>query len=341
MKIGSLEIQAGRCAVVAEPSANHCGSLRKAEQLVRAAKEAGADAIKFQVYEPDEMAFPLDHPAYRLKGSAWAGSHLWDLYSACQTPHSWMRDLTSLADDVGLPWFASVFSERGIETMEGLGCPAYKVASPEVCDTRFVEQVAATGKPIIISDGAASMAQMAVAMGMVARDRLVVLKCVSEYPADPKDYNLATVRELRTDGVLAGVSDHTNGNVVAAMAVALGAVMIEKHLMLDDFGKQVPPDVKHSVPPAGFVEMVRRVRQAESAVGDYKLGSDGGSAWRRRLVAARALHPGHVVMPDDVRTARCGEGLEPYERVVGRTLAVAVSEGEPLTRASFGYEVAA
>lgn len=342
MMIGALELRAGRMAVVAEPSANHVGSYDRAVRLVQSAKGSGADAIKFQPYQPEDHTRNHPHPAYRLPADKWGGGTLWDLYTKAQTPYSWLPGLIEVAEDLGLPWFASVVSARGLDVLEGLSCPGYKVPSAEVADCRFVELVASVGKPVIISDGMATPSQMAAAMSVVPFDRCVILKCVSEYPAPASAYNLATIRALRDGDIPCGVSDHTTGITIPVMAATLGSVMLEKHLMADDWLTEWPLDCGHSLDPEGFAAMVRAVREAEAAMGSVVLGAshEAGKGWRRRLVAARDLPAGHTLDSEDVTTARCGEGMEPDERSVGRTLTVAVSEGEPLTQGSFTVRAA-
>ena len=312
MTIGDLEVARGLpVAIVAELSANHCGSLERAREIVEAAAAAGADAIKFQVYRPECLTFDSAHPAYVLNDGPWAGRRLWDLYTECQTPVEWLPELIQLAGDSGLAWFASPVSEWGLEQLGALDCPAYKIPSAEVCDTRFVELVAKAGKPVIISDGMASEGQMAEAMTAVGdAERLIVLKCVSEYPAPASGYNLATIPALHGAGVMAGVSDHTTDHVVPTVAAALGAVMIEKHIMSRDGWSIQAPDWRHSLDPDRFADMVEDVRAVEETLGVPKLGASGdaGAGFRRRLVAARDLPSGHVLEDGDVVSVRCAEG---------------------------------
>lgn len=323
--------------VCAELGPNHCGDLGRALRLIGHAKAAGADCAKIQVFEPDDLTRANLHSAYTLTDSGWAGRNLWNLYLEAQTPYAWLPDLFVHARDVvGIPLFASVFSVRGLGALEAVGCPAYKIASAEVADTRFVERVASAGKPVILSDGMATPSQMGAAMQAVPYDRLTVLKCVSEYPAPASAYNLATLRVLNHDGIACGVSDHTTGKTVPVMAATLGASMLEKHLMATDCMSVRPLDYDHSLAPLEFASMVDAVREAEAALGSVVLGASigAGRGWRRRLVAARDLPAGHVLALDDVTTARCGDGMEPDAFYIGRTLNRALQEGEPVTEAA-------
>lgn len=327
--------------VVAELSANHNASLALARMLVHAAADAGADAVKFQVYRPDELTCDSRHLSYFMYTGPWRGRRLWDLYAQAQTPRDWIAPLGELASSLGLVWFASVFSPDGIAFLESLRCAAYKIASAEVTDLDLVKAATATGKPVILSDGMATAAQLADAVRAVPADRLAVLRCVSEYPARPESYRLSLVRELAQMGVTVGVSDHTVGITVPVAAVALGARIVEKHLMLDAHAYVHPPlDGGHSVEPATFREMVRAIRLAEAAVFQPPtLGAspDAGSPWRRRLVFACELPLGAIVQPEHLRTARCGEGIEPdeYGQAVGRVLTMHVQAGDPVTEAIF------
>lgn len=335
VKLGALELRAGRCAIIAEPSCNHVGDYRRAVQLIHHAKDSGADAIKFQCCETSDLTRRHRHSAYHLASGPWADRSLWDLYTEAQTRYSWMPGLIYVADDIGLPWFASVVSARGLDILNKLGCPAYKIPSAEVADARFVELVASVGKPVILSDGMATPDQMGAALAAVMRaDSVpVVLKCVSEYPAKPEGYNLRTLLALREAEIPCGVSDHTTGKTVPIMAATLGAQMLEKHLMASDCMSVRPLDYEHSLAPLEFRAMVDAVRDAEAAMGSVVLGAspDAGKGWRRRLVAARDLPAGHVLAAEDVATARCGEGLEPDDEFEGMILMRGLREGEPVT----------
>lgn len=337
MKWPTLEFGSGRISVVAEISSSHVSDEGRAHRLIEHAKEAGADAVKFQAVSARCLTYDSDHAAYTLKDTVWAGRSLYELYSRAATPRAWWGGLFCHAGNVGIPIFASVASAHALDELEAIGCPIYKVPSAEVADPRFVELVATTGKPVILSDGMATPSQMAAAMRVVPHSRLVILKCVSEYPAPTEGYNLAALTELRELGIACGVSDHTIDRTIPVMAATLGAQMLEKHLMAGDCLQVQPLDFHHSLGPWEFGRMVTVIREAEAAMGKVVVGAsaDAGKGWRRRLVAARDLPAGHVLGPDDVATARCGEGLEPDEHVIGRTLTVAVSEGDPFTRSAF------
>jgi len=344
MKIGTREIGYDQPVfVVAEISCNHAGSEQLAHQLIRAADRAGADAVKFQCYTPDELAPQSDHPAYILPDGPWAGRNLHDLYVQARTPFAWFTGLIHEAEDHGMHWFASVFGRDSLAFMESLDCPAYKIASAEVTDLALVRAIAATGKPVILSDGMATDDQVEAAWDVIPAD-LVELRCVSDYPADPRSYSIDRDTEY-----LWGLSDHTTGNDVAIAAVALGACVVEKHLMLDPEGYGcdckpellegrhdsmcpyiAPLDVDHSVTEAQFFRYVRAIRATEAMLSNPER-KISGSAWRRRWVYARGLPAGHVLEASDVRTARCAEGREADTAIpVGWTLSADVRAGDPV-----------
>lgn len=326
MKIGTREIGYDQPVfVVAEISCNHAGSEQLAHQLIRAADRAGADAVKFQCYTPDELAPQSDHPAYILPDGPWAGRNLHDLYVQARTPFAWFTGLIHEAEDHGMHWFASVFGRDSLAFMESLDCPAYKIASAEVTDLALVRAIAATGKPVILSDGMATDDQVEAAWDVIPAD-LVELRCVSDYPADPRSYSIDRDTEY-----LWGLSDHTTGNDVAIAAVALGACVVEKHLMLDSRDYVTPPlDLDHSVTPDQFADYVRAIRATEAMLSNPER-KISGSAWRRRWVYARGLPAGHVLEASDVRTARCAEGREADTAIpVGWTLSADVRAGDPV-----------
>lgn len=310
MRIGTRNIGPGsQVFIVAEMSCNHNGSLDLALRLIDAAKAAGADAVKFQLYTPDEMTCRSDHPAYRLTDGPWAGRTLWDLYSEARTPLTWLPRLAAHAEQAGILWFASVFGPESLAVAEACGCPAYKVASAEVTHLDLVRAMAATGKPVLISNGMVRSISPLVGTCLRVDTDWLELLCVSDYPAHPEDYALGVSKPNPW-----GVSDHTTTNTVAVAAVALGACVVEKHLMLTSgaymVGNGLPLDADHSIEPDEFRHYVAAIRASEAMLRNTELKLRG-SQWRRRLVYARDLPAGHVLTEDDVVVKRCGEGLVP------------------------------
>ena len=313
MKIDGREIGSLVCPyIVAEISANHCGSLDHAKQLIRTAKWAGADAVKFQCYEPGEITLDCDNDDFRIKSGPWASQTLFALYSKACTPRAWFPDLFATARECGISAFASVFSPDGVDYLESLGCPAYKIASMELVDIPLIEHAAKTGKPIIISTGMASMDEINAAIDCVPfyEDR-VILHCVSGYPTDVGDADLGRLVTLNNEFGQVGISDHTLGWEVPVAAVALGAVMIEKHFILSrDLASE---DREFSLEPGEFKTMVDKVRQIWRAMQPPRHDAEADMRqFRRSLYAVADIKAGEPFTAENIRSIRPGYGLPPY-----------------------------
>ena len=325
--------------VVAEMSGNHMGQLERALEMLRAAHRAGAEAVKLQTYTADTITLDHDGPGFRIEGGLWHGRTLHDLYREAHTPWEWHEALFREGRRLGLIVFSTPFDETAVDLLEGLGTPAYKIASFELIDRPLIARVAATGKPMIMSTGMATLGEIdnAVTAARQAGCRdLALLHCVSGYPAPAADYNVRTVAHLgKTFDVVAGLSDHTLGTATAVAAVALGAAIIEKHFTLcrADGG----PDAAFSLEPAELQTLVADCRTAWLALGDVAYGCRSserpGLVFRRSLYAVRDIAAGEVFGPDAVRSIRPGFGLPPADlpRVLGRRARVAVSRGTPLS----------
>ncbi len=271
--------------IVAELSANHLGSLDRAVDIVQAAADAGADAIKLQTFTPEQMA----EPGVIVESGPWAGRELLDLYREAHVPRAWHKPLFGLAKLRGMVAFSSVFHPDDVYFLETLDCPIYKIASFELTDLALIQHAARTGKPVIMSAGMASKVEIGLAIGAVLNVRptadITVLKCTSAYPADASDANLATLHDMgeRWPYCDFGVSDHTLGTAVAIAATALRAAVIEKHLTLSraDGG----PDAAFSMEPDEFAQLVTECRRAAAALGEVRYGptpAESGSLQLRR-----------------------------------------------------------
>jgi len=266
------------CRIVAELSANHLGHLDRALEIIEAAAAAGASAVKFQTFTPEQMA----EPGVVIQSGPWAGREALDLYREAHTPREWHGPLFARARELGIVAFSSVFHPDDVDFLETLGCPMYKIASFEINDLPLIRRAARTGKPVIISTGMASLEEIELAAAVVEcayspRGHLTLLKCTSAYPARPNDAHLATMMDMRNRiGCEVGLSDHTLGIGVAVAAAALGATMIEKHLTLarSDGG----PDAAFSMEPDEFVQMVTECRRAAEAVGEVCYGPSAAEA---------------------------------------------------------------
>ena len=324
--------------VICELSGNHNGSLDRALAMIDAAAATGCDAIKLQTYTADTLTLDCDGPGFRIEAGPWAGRTLHNLYAEAYTPYDWHGALFERARQRGVTLFSTPFDETAVELLEGLGAPAYKIASFEAVDLPLIARVAACGKPMIISTGLASLAEMEEALQTALRcgaAGVALLHCVSAYPAPMEEANVRTVPDLaRRFGVVTGLSDHTPGTAAAVAAVALGASIIEKHFTLAraDGG----PDAAFSLEPAEFAALTRDCKAAWSALGSAtydELGSERAAAGHRRsLYVAAAVKAGEALTALNVRSVRPGYGLAPKHLpdILGRRAARDLAFGEPL-----------
>lgn len=324
--------------VIAELSANHGQKLDHALTILRAAADAGADAIKIQTYTPDTLTIDCDSEWFRIKGTLWDTRNLYDLYREAYTPWEWHDALRDAARDTGLDFFSSPFDATAVDLLERLDVPAYKIASFECVDLPLLRKVAATGKPVIVSTGMASREEVEEAVSTIraAGDSpIALLKCTSGYPARAEDMNLKTIPDLASAfEVPVGLSDHTLGSDVAVAAVALGACIVEKHLTLSraDGG----PDGAFSMEPAEFAAMVAAIRRVERALGSVRYGAtpeeEKSRVFRRSLFVVRDMRAGERFTADTVRSIRPGHGLHTrhFDEVIGRAAAQDIPRGTPL-----------
>ena len=325
--------------VVAEISANHDHDVRKALRLVEVAKEAGADAVKLQTYTADTLTIDCSHELFRISGTLWDGRTLYDLYSEAAMPWEWQPRLKELADSIELHLFSTPFDVTAVDFLEAMDVPAYKIASFEIVDLPLLRRVAATRKPIVLSTGMATLAEVDEAVGVLraaGTTELALLKCTSAYPAEPDSINLRTIPHLaeRFD-VVAGLSDHTTTVAIPATAVALGASIIEKHITLSR--KEPGPDRAFSLEPDEFAAMVAAVRSAERALGSVQYGVTEAEAesrvFRRSLFLVQDVAEGDSFTPENVRSIRPGHGMHTrhLDEVLGRKAATDVERGTPLS----------
>lgn len=325
--------------VIAEMSCNHHGRYEEAEKIVRAAKDAGADAVKLQTYTPDTMTLDGPQPWFKIKGTIWDGRGLYELYREAMTPWDWHAPLKKLADSLGLIIFSSPFDASAVDFLEKLDMPAYKIASFENGDIPLIKKVAATGKPLIMSTGTATVEEIdeAVKVLRAAKAGFALLKCVSAYPAPPEEMNLRAIPVLAgRHGVPIGLSDHTLGSSVSTAAVALGACIFEKHLTMSRAAGG--PDAPFSLEPAEFKTLVADLRAAHAALGDGKLGpapsETPSRAFRRSLFVVQDMKKGDAFTSVNLRAIRPGNGLPPrdYDSTLGRKAKSDIARGTPLSR---------
>lgn len=340
IEIGGRRIGPG-CPVyvIAEMSANHNHDFAQAVAILKAAKEAGADAVKLQTYTPDTMTIDCDNEHFRIRGTPWDGRTLYELYGDAYTPWEWQPELKRIAEGLGLTLFSTPFDSTAVDFLEGMGVPAYKIASFENVDLPLLRKVAKTGKPIIMSTGMATLAEIDDAVRTI-RDaggsQLALLKCTSAYPAPAEEMNLRTIPHLaEAFGVPVGLSDHTLDVAVPVAAAALGAAIIEKHLALS---RSVPgPDSAFSLEPAEFGAMVEAVRKATDALGAVRYGTGDREAesrvFRRSLFVVKDVKAGEKFSAENVRSIRPGVGMSTrfLDEIIGLRAGRDIKRGTPLT----------
>lgn len=323
--------------IIAELSANHNGSLQRALKTIDAAHQAGADAIKLQTYTADTITIDCDREDFMIKGGLWDGYKLYDLYRWAETPFEWHQALFAHARKLGVTVFSTPFDESAVDLLEKLGAPAYKIASFENTDLPLIRYAAKTGKPMIMSTGMASEEEIAEAVD-AARSagckELVLLQCISSYPAPMDQVNLRQLTELaRRFDVVPGLSDHTLGTTASVAAVALGACVIEKHFTLSRADKG--PDSEFSIEPDELKRLCQETHDAWRSLGqvgyDRQPAEAGSKVFRRSIYFVRDLPAGSVIESEDIRRIRPGMGFAPknYDQLLGKKLKVAVQRGTP------------
>jgi pseudaminic acid synthase len=342
MKVGRFAVGlGGPPLVIAELSGNHNGSLARALEIVDAAADTGAHALKIQTYTADTMTLNIREREFMISDprSPWFGRSLYDLYEEAHTPWEWHAPIFDRARKHGMIPFSTPFDDSAVDFLETLGAPCYKIASFENTDLPLIRRVAATGKPLIISTGMATMGEVdalvRAARGQGCKD-LVLLKCTSSYPASPEHSNIRTIPLMREAfGCEVGLSDHTLGIGVAVASVALGASVIEKHFTLSRADGGV--DAAFSLEPAEMRTLVDESYRAWQGLGQPSFGVDGAEAgsvtFRRSLYFVRDLAAGSAITHQDVRAIRPGHGISPGEidKVVGRKVTAAVKRGAPVS----------
>lgn len=330
--------------IIAELSANHNGCIDTAFKIIEAAKRAGADAVKLQTYRPDTITIESRRPEFQIKGGLWDGKSLYELYQWAHMPWEWHKPLFDRAHELDITIFSSPFDYTAVDLLEDLNAPAYKIASFEAIDLPLIRYVAMTGKPMIISTGMANAEEIQEAIDAArsggCKD-LVILHCVSGYPAPSEDYNLRTIADMaRRFGVITGLSDHTIDNTTAVTSVAFGAALIEKHVTLDRNGGG--PDDSFSLEPKDLEGLVRGAKTAWAALGcvnyDRKESEKGNAQFRRSLYAVRPIRKGEFFTSENVRSIRPGFGLAPkyFDTIIGKRSNVDLDAGSPIPESVLG-----
>lgn len=327
--------------IIAEMSGNHNQSLERALEIVDAAAKTGVDALKLQTYTPDTITLNVNNCDFQIadKESLWNGNSLYKLYEKAYTPWDWHKPIFDRCKELGLTCFSSPFDETAVDFLEELNVPMYKIASFENNHLPLIRKVASTGKPLIVSTGMATLAELDVLV-TTAREagcnELTLLKCTSTYPASPENTNLLTIPHLKQlFNCEVGLSDHTLGIGVAVASVAIGATVIEKHFTLSR--EEGGVDAAFSMEPLEMTMLVEETKRAWEALGTIKYGPSekekASLKFRRSIYISKALKKGDVLTEDNIRVIRPGFGLEPkyYDIVLGKRLKVDVKVGTPLS----------
>lgn len=326
--------------IVAELSANHGHKLEVALESVKAAKDAGADAVKIQTYTANTITLDCDAEDFRVKGTLWDGRTLFDLYQEAYTPWKWHQAIFDEAKKCGLICFSTPFDKTAVDFLENLGNPICKIASFEITDIPLIEYAAKKGKPMVISTGIAMPEDIELAVKTckdAGNNDITLLKCTSSYPAPIEDANLMTMVDMKNRyGVKVGLSDHTMGYDVAVAAVALGATLVEKHFILDrSIGG---PDAAFSMEIAEFAAMVKSIRNVEKALGNVVYPTDPcsikGREFSRSLYVAQDIKAGEMFTEENVRSVRPGFGLHPkyLNDIIGKTSVCDLKKGERFSK---------
>ena len=328
--------------IVAEISCNHLQDKNTALKLIDEAKKAGADAVKFQAYTPETMTLNPDKlqdnekKNFTIKGSIWNGVPFYELYKEAYTPWEWFKELKQKAEELDLFFLVTPFDESSVDYLEALGVSAYKLASFEINHIPLIKRIAKTNKPVIFSTGVAEFEDIQLALDTFTKNgnnQIVILKCTSSYPAPIEDADLLTIRDMKDRfKTLVGLSDHTINAKIPAYAVALGACMIEKHFTLEKKG----PDAQFSLLPDEFNEMVKNIRECESAMGtaNYELSKKVKEhrAFMRSIFASEDIKSGEPFTRHNIRIVRPGTGMHPqyYDRIIGKSALRDIKIGEPI-----------
>ena len=326
--------------IIAELSANHNGDIGVALETIRAAKRTGADAVKIQTYTADTLTIDCKNDYFKINhGTAWDGEYLYDLYKRAYTPWEWHAEIFRVAKEEGILCFSSPFDNTAVDFLEGLETPIYKIASFEIQDIPLIEYAASKGKPMIISTGIAEVSDIELAIETCRKagnNDITVLKCTSAYPADPKDANLLTIPDIKERfGVKAGLSDHTMGIEGPVVATVLGAIVIEKHFILN---KSIGgPDAHFSLDEKEFTEMVSAVRVAEQMMGkaEYEMSDKKKKSrqFSRSLFIVEDVKEGDLLTTQNVRSIRPGFGMHPkhLSEIIGKEFKQNTEKGTPLS----------
>lgn len=346
IKVGNKKIGRNQpLFVVAEISANHGQNFKKAVALIKKAKECGADAVKFQTYTSDTLTIDVDNRYFRIKHPKWGGQTLYQLYKKAYTPWNWFKKLKKVADDLGIIFFATAFDKTSVDFLEKLDVSLHKVSSFELVDLGLIEYMAKTKKPLILSTGMATVSEIEEAVNTAksagAKD-IILLKCVSSYPANPKEMNLKTIPDMQKRfKCTIGLSDHTLGIGVSIAGVCLGTKIVEKHFTLSK--KIETPDSFFSIEPQELKDLVENIRMAEKAIGKVHYGlteeEKQSKVFRRSLFVVKDIKKGETFTEENIKSIRPANGFLPkhLNAILGKKATRGIRRGTPLSRKMILY----
>jgi len=335
--INSSFVKKNKTFIIAELSGNHNNDLDLAIKSIKSIAKTGADAVKVQTYKPESLSLNLNTGYFApIKDGLWKGYTPWHLYQKASMPYEWQPKLKKIAEDMGLVFFSSPFDSEGVDFLNSLNVPFFKIASLEIVDIPLIKYCASKMKPMIISTGVANFEDIELAIKTcrdVGNNEITLLKCTSDYPANISDANLLTILDLKKKfKVNVGVSDHTLGSIVPIVATSLGATVIEKHFILDR--KLGGPDAAFSMEPLEFKKMIEDVNQTQSSLGQVQYNVSKKDKFRRRsLFVVKDIKKGEKTTIENVRSIRPGYGLHPkhYYDVLGKTIKVNITKGTPFS----------
>jgi pseudaminic acid synthase len=329
-----------KCFIIAELSANHGGDIEIAKETIRAAKRTGADAIKFQTYLPSTMTLNSDKEDFIVKGGTiWDGRNLYELYQEASLPWEWHKELFDLAKEENILCFSTPFDKTAVDLLESLDNPIYKIASFEIADIPLIKYIASKGKPIIMSTGIATYDDIVLAIKTCkdeGNNDITILKCTSSYPAPIEEANLRMIEKFAKEfNVKVGLSDHTMGNLVPILSIAMGAKVIEKHFILNhDIGG---PDASFSMDEKEFTALVKDIRNAELVIGKetFELTEKqiSGRRFGRSIYVSKEIKEGEKITEENIKIVRPSFGLAPkhYNEVLGKTVNKNLEYGDRLS----------
>ncbi len=330
-------IEKGKTYIIAEMSANHAGSIENAKKIIYAAKEAGADCIKVQTYTADTITIDCNNKYFNIDNGTWKGENLYTLYKKAYTPWEWQPDLKITAEKIGIDFLATPFDKTSVDFLEDLGVEFYKIASFELIDIPLIDYVASKKKPIILSTGMGSLAEITDAVSIIKKyhDKIILLKCSSAYPAISEEMNLMVMEDMKERfGCMVGLSDHSMGGMGAIIAVAMGASVIEKHFCLD---RNIDnPDSSFSMEPNEFTSMVQDIHIVEKAKGKVSYGPTKQEAsniiFRKSIFVVSDIKSGEKFSEDNIKIIRPGYGILPkyYNSLLGKRATMDIKRGTPM-----------